>query len=243
MFLSSKEVSELKPEDVANGSQANGNNQQVLEGPRRVRRGKKAERKWVLRITNAQYNWVMCDEGHTTRNPRSGTHTLVKMLHKEATLIVSATPLLNHQRDFRGYVNLFWRHEWPFKFKRGDISPSVCYEEDAWNAIKQGEEYDGLTMDHVLGLDDDDDDDDESDAPLSAREQTLETEFINFIRQKKGPLFLLNPHLYGSFRDSLGKADCDLTTSHQAHTAPSLHSSTYAHRADFAGWISGYARG
>jgi hypothetical protein len=233
MFLSSKEVAELKAEAVANGNiQA--------DGPRRVRRGKKAERQWAPRITNAQYNWVMCDEGHTTRNPRSGTHTLVRMLHKEATLIVSATPLLNHQRDFWGYVNLFWRHEWPFKFKRSDIKPSVYYREKAWTAMKEGKGYCGLTMDHVLGSDDDDE---TPYGPLTAREQTLSTEFIEFIKQKKGSLFLLNPHLYGSFRDSLGKADCDLTTSHQAHTAPSLHSSTHAHRADFAGWISGYARG
>lgn len=201
MFLSSKEVAELE----ANGSiQTDGN--QHGHGPRHVRKGKKAERKWVLRIENAQFNWVMCDEGHTTRNPRTGTHTLVRMLHKEATLIVSATPLLNHQRDFWGYVNLFWRHEWPFKFKRSKLSPFIYYREKAWNTIKEGKEYRGLTMDHVLGSDDADDDETPY-GPLTAREQTLKTEFIEFIKQKKGPLFLMNPHLYSSFRHSLGKAD------------------------------------
>lgn len=209
MFLSSKEVAELEPnEDVANDAsiQANGN-QQHRYGPRR-RRGifrngkKKTERQWVLKIVNAQFNWVICDEGHTTRNPRSGTHSLVRMLHKEATLIVSATPLLNHQRDFWGYVNLFWRHEWPFKFPRDDISPSVYYRERAWNAIKEGGKYKGLTMDSVLGSEDE-----TPDGEPSPREQTLKAEFTEFIRQKKGPLFLLNPHLYSSFRDSFGKTD------------------------------------
>ncbi|KIL95599.1 hypothetical protein FAVG1_00336 [Fusarium avenaceum] len=205
MFLSSKEVTELE----ANGSIQTDENQHG-HSRRRIRKDKKkAERKWVLRIENAQFNWVMCDEGHTTRNPRTGTHTLVRMLHKEATLIVSATPLLNHQRDFWGYVNLFWRREWPFKFKRSDISPFVYYREKAWNAMKEGKKYRGLTMDHVLGLDDDDDDDDDETpyGPLTAREQTLKTEFVDFIKQKKGPLFLMNPHLYSSFRHNLGKAD------------------------------------
>lgn len=204
MFLSSKEVAELE----ANGSIQTDENQHG-HSRRRVRKDKKkTERKWVLRIENAQFNWVMCDEGHTSRNPRTGTHTLVRMLHKEATLIVSATPLLNHQRDFWGYVNLFWRREWPFKFKRSDISPFVYYREKAWNAMKEGKKYRGLTMDHVLGLDDDDDDDDETTyGPLTAREHTLKEEFIEFIKQKKGPLFLMNPHLYSSFRHSLGKAD------------------------------------
>jgi hypothetical protein len=216
MFLSNKEVAEFEPnEDAANDSTIQANrNHQYRYGPRRratFRKGKKkADRQWVLRIANAQFNWVMCDEGHTTRNPRSGTHSLVRMLHKEATLIVSATPLLNHQRDFWGYVNLFWRHEWPFKFQRRNIRPSVYYREKAWDAIKEGKEYKGLTMDRVLGSDETPEAE-TPEAELSAREQTLKAEFIEFIRQKKGPLFLLNPHLYDSFRDSFAKVNVSLS--------------------------------
>jgi hypothetical protein len=205
MFLSRKEVAELEPnEDVTNDASIQANrNHQHRYGPHRRRKGKKkAERQWVLKIANAQFNWVICDEGHTTRNPRSGTHNLVGMLDKEATLIVSATPLLNHQRDFWGYVNLFWRHEWPFKFQGGKISPFVYYRQKAWNAMKEGREYRGLTMDSVLSSEDE-----TPEAQLSVREQTLKAEFIEFVRQKKGPLFLLNPHLYSSFRDYLGNAD------------------------------------
>ncbi|KAM0288357.1 hypothetical protein ACHAO9_007262 [Fusarium lateritium] len=159
----------------------------------------------VLKIKNAKFNWVMCDEGHAARNPRTTTHKLIKLLDREGTLIVSSTPLLNHQRDFWGYVNLFWRRGWPFTFEVNAIDPQVYYKEEAWNAMKEDQEFDGLTMGHVLSPQG------EASHELSLMEQRIRAEFVSFITNKEGPLFLLNPDLYDAFRESLGQVDSQIS--------------------------------
>ncbi|KAF4995405.1 hypothetical protein FGRMN_5189 [Fusarium graminum] len=160
----------------------------------------------VLKIKNAKFNWVVCDEGHAARNPRTSTHKLIKLLDREATLIVSATPLLNHQRDMWGYINLFWRREWPFRYEKSDIGPQVYYKEEAWDAMKEDRSFEGLTINKVLNTLND-----EQSAQLSLPEQRIRTEFVNFIRNKEGPLFRLNPDLYGSFRESLEHSDVQIS--------------------------------
>ncbi|RSL56148.1 hypothetical protein CEP53_006861 [Fusarium sp. AF-6] len=54
-----------------------------------------------LSIPNAQFNFMICDEGHLVKNPNSVTHKLIKALHHEALLIVSATPILNHIKEMK----------------------------------------------------------------------------------------------------------------------------------------------
>jgi hypothetical protein len=129
------------------------------------------------------------------KNPRSTTHKLVNALGRKATLIVFATPLLNHTRDFWGYVNLIWRKAWPFKFGTPGIGAETYSNENAWEAMKKGEDFHGLSLQHVLGSDKA-----EPGVILSPRDQQLKNEYIQFITEKRGPLFLLNPRLYNSLR-------------------------------------------
>ncbi|KAF5679460.1 hypothetical protein FHETE_877 [Fusarium heterosporum] len=196
---------ELKQEQEGNAPNLN----DVGPGaPRCIPKKRKVfkKKKVVLKITNAKFNWVVCDEGHATRNPRTSTHKLIKLLDREATLIVSATPLLNHQRDMWGYVNLLWRREWPFRYEETIIDPQVYYKEEAWNTMEEDRSFEGLTMKKVLNALND-----ERGAQLSLPEQKIRTEFVNFIRNKWGPLFLLNPDLYDSLRKSLEHSDAHIS--------------------------------
>ncbi|KAF4442657.1 hypothetical protein F53441_11698 [Fusarium austroafricanum] len=151
-----------------------------------------------LKITGERFNWVICDDLYALRSPRRQTYKLVKKLDKEAILVCSSTPLLNQQNDFWGYINLFWRHgAWPFRFRMTDrIDARVYYDKEAWPAMKEGKEFNGLTMGHVLHSRET-----RPNGPLTEREQLQRDEFCQFIEEGKGPLFLLNPDLFQAFRN------------------------------------------
>ncbi|RTE76983.1 hypothetical protein BHE90_008561 [Fusarium euwallaceae] len=149
-----------------------------------------------LSIPNAQFNFIICDEGHLVKNPNSLTHKLIKTLHHDALLIVSATPILNHVKDFDGYINLMWRHFWGFKYK-GTSEPKaeVFYDNDAWEAVKRGETGQSLTMELCLNGNCDE-------TLLNGtlpRAQRLRAEYMEFVRSGEAPLFRLNPSLFQAF--------------------------------------------
>ncbi|EEU39256.1 uncharacterized protein NECHADRAFT_82061 [Fusarium vanettenii 77-13-4] len=168
----------------------------VAMGPR-LRREHSKRKSLFSSFGNARLNWVTCDKGHAAKNPCSTTNKLVRALDREALLIVSAKPLLNHLRDFWGYVNLIWRHEWPFTHdgESEPISPETFYNDDAWDTIKTGEEFKKLGMARLLGQ-----------VPecldltrlhelalqLSPREEKLRQEYIAYVQGGRGPLFLLH---------------------------------------------------
>ncbi|RSM20314.1 hypothetical protein CDV31_000809 [Fusarium ambrosium] len=154
-----------------------------------------------LSIPNAQFNFIICDEGHLVKNPNSLTHKLIKTLHHDALLIVSATPILNHVKDFDGYINLMWRHFWGFKYK-GTSEPKaeVFYDNDAWEAVKRGEPGQPLTMELCLNGNGDET---LPDAALP-RAQRLRAEYMDFVRSGEGPLFRLNPSLFQAFAKDVG---------------------------------------
>ncbi|KAJ4316159.1 hypothetical protein N0V84_008015 [Fusarium piperis] len=150
----------------------------------------------LLSIQNAQFNLIICDEGHLVKNPNSLTHKLIKALPHEALLVVSATPILNHVKDFDGYLNLMWQHSWGFKYKAAsEPKAEVFYSKEAWEAVRRGETGQNLTLELCLNGNDDE--------PLpsgtSPRTQRLGQEYIDFVRSGQGPLFLLNPALFQAF--------------------------------------------
>lgn len=156
------------------------------------------EKKLLLRIRGAQFNWVVCDEGHAAKKPCSTTNKLIRALDREALLIVLATPLLNHLRDFWGYVNLIWRHEWPFTHggENDPMAPETFYNEDTWDTIKTGKEFEKLGMARLLGQDLESLDlirHKEFAVQPSPREEMLRQEFFAYGRR---PLFLLHPQLF-----------------------------------------------
>lgn len=150
-----------------------------------------------LSIPNAQFNFIICDEGHLVKNPNSLTHKLIKTLHHEAILIVSATPILNHVKDFDGYINLMWQHFWGFKFKVGsEPKAESFYNNDAWEAVKRGENGQPLTLDLCL---DGNGDETLLTGTTSLRAQQLRAEYVDFVRSGQAPLFRLNPILFQAF--------------------------------------------
>ncbi|KAF4996847.1 hypothetical protein FDECE_12283 [Fusarium decemcellulare] len=160
--------------------------------------GKVLNKGVYLNISNAQFNWVICDEGHLIKNPNSVSHKLVKMLPREALLIVSATPLLNHLNDIWAYINLMWRQAWPFKYSKASaVGPQTFYNKQAWETIKKGETWEGLTMDRCLGNDTAEDSDEGADSAYALQ---LKKEYIAFVGDGQGPLFLLNPQLFEAFK-------------------------------------------
>ncbi|KAI8718083.1 hypothetical protein NCS52_00886300 [Fusarium sp. LHS14.1] len=150
-----------------------------------------------LSMPNAQFNFIICDEGHLVKNPNSVTHKLIKTLHHEALLIVSATPILNHVKDFDGYINLMWQHFWDFKFKVGsEPKAESFYNNDAWEAVKRGETGQPLTLDLCLNGNGDET---LSSGTISQRSQQLRAEYVNFVTSGQAPLFRLNPILFQAF--------------------------------------------
>ncbi|RSL69016.1 hypothetical protein CEP54_002558 [Fusarium duplospermum] len=154
-----------------------------------------------LSIPNAQFNFIICDEGHLVKNPNSVTHKLIKTLHHEALLIVSATPILNHIKDFDGYINLIWRHFWGFKYKgASEPKAEAFYKNDAWEAVKRGVTGQPLTMELCLNGNGDET---LPDAALP-RAQRLRAEYMDFVRSGQAPLFRLNPNLFQAFAKYVG---------------------------------------
>ncbi|KAF9774617.1 hypothetical protein IL306_007340 [Fusarium sp. DS 682] len=68
----------------------------------------------------------------------------------------------------------------------------------AWEAMKDGREFQGLTMDRVVR-----DQRTASSAMSSPRDLAIRDEYIQYIRDKKGPLFLKNPNLFQKYRDEI----------------------------------------
>ncbi|UPL03878.1 hypothetical protein LCI18_014812 [Fusarium solani-melongenae] len=150
-----------------------------------------------LSIPNAQFDFVICDQGHLVKNPNSVTHKLIKTLHREALVIVSATPILNHVKDFDAYINLMWQHAWPFKYKTGsEPKPEVFYSNEAWEAVKRGDTWQNLALEHCINGNDDET---LQNGTTSQRAQSLRAEYTAFVRSRQGPLFRLNPSLFQAF--------------------------------------------
>ncbi|KAF5595345.1 transcription regulatory SNF2 [Fusarium pseudocircinatum] len=139
------------------------------------RAGKKrktnAKEKIEFQVTGQSYNWVICDDVYPIRGPRPLTHKLIHQLEHEATL-------------------------WPFVFAdtEGGIDAEVYFDKDAWPTIRDGGEFGGLTIDHIVQPDHVVD-------PPTARNELIRDEYIRYIREKIGPLFLMNPDLFQKFRE------------------------------------------
>ncbi|RBA09768.1 hypothetical protein FPRO05_05704 [Fusarium proliferatum] len=154
---------------------------QAQVGPRKKGRKTTAKEKINFKITRQSYNWVICDDVYPIRGPRPLTHKLIHELEHEATL---------------GYVTLLWKRQWPFVFAdtEGGINAEVYFDKDAWPTIRDGGEFGDLTIDHIIRPDHEVD-------PPTARNELIRDEYIRYIREKTGPLFLMNPDLFQKFRE------------------------------------------
>ncbi|KAF4341622.1 transcription regulatory SNF2 [Fusarium beomiforme] len=150
--------------------------------PKQQPKGQAKKKEINLKITGHSYNWVICDDVPAIRGPRQKTHKLIRELDDEATL---------------GYVTLFWRRQWPLIFDKHDRIPAtVYYDNKAWEAMKDGREFKGLTMGRVIR-----DQRTASTAPSSARDVAIRDEYVQYVRGKNGPLFLWYPNLFQRFRE------------------------------------------
>ncbi|KAF5229897.1 hypothetical protein FANTH_14047 [Fusarium anthophilum] len=144
---------------------------QAEVGQGEKRRKITAKEKIEFQITGQSYNWVICDDVYPIRGPRPLTHKLIHQLEHEATL-------------------------WPFVFANteGGINAGVYFDKDAWPTIRDGGEFGGLTIDHIVQPD-------HELYPPTARNELIRDEYIRYIRGKTGPLFLMNPDLFQRFRE------------------------------------------
>ncbi|KAF5620325.1 uncharacterized protein FTJAE_11682 [Fusarium tjaetaba] len=155
---------EMKKQKAANQTQL----QQLLKSKRKKRPNVENE-ELKFSIKGQSYNWIICDDVYAIRGPRTETHQLITELEHEATLIASATPLLNHQDDMK----------------------------KAWQALQNGDEYKGLTLDHIIQPER------STLGKATFRDRRMREEYITYIQEKKGPLFLMNPDLFQEFREDM----------------------------------------
>ncbi|KAF5531381.1 transcription regulatory SNF2 [Fusarium napiforme] len=140
-------------------------------GPGGKKRNTNAKEKIQFKVTGQSYNWVICDDVYPIRGPRPLTHKLIHQLEHEATL-------------------------WPFVFAdtEGGIDAEVYFDKSAWETFKNGGEFGNLHIDNIIQPDHELD-------PPTARNELIRDEYIRYIREKTGPLFLMNPDLFQKFRE------------------------------------------
>lgn len=75
-----------------------------------------------------EFERVILDEAHALRNPRTLISEMVRQTRKSHIHFLTATPMLNHPRDLRGLLTLFWNPEWALH----DVGLGFkeCYEKD-----------------------------------------------------------------------------------------------------------------
>ncbi|KAK2687393.1 hypothetical protein QWA68_013842 [Fusarium oxysporum] len=156
---------------------------QLRRGLKRKKNYKDEKEELKFSIKGQSYNWVICDDVYAIRGPRTKTHQLITQLEHEAIL---------------GYVTLLWRRQWPFVYGPGypRFRAWLYYSKEAWLALRDGGQYRRLAMDHIIQPR-------RSIGPLTSRDQTMRDEYITYIQEKKGPLFLMNPDLFQKFCEEM----------------------------------------
>ncbi|KAH7019094.1 hypothetical protein EDB80DRAFT_189225 [Ilyonectria destructans] len=100
----------------------------------------------------AEFEVVLTDECHLIKNPTTAVNKMIRQLHHESLLLLSATPISNHMRDINGYLWLMWKPEWPFGFDavaNGRLA-GTFYDPDCYATLLRGEEFDGMTRERLL---------------------------------------------------------------------------------------------
>ncbi|KAF4494608.1 hypothetical protein FAGAP_9261 [Fusarium agapanthi] len=153
---------------------ANGGPAQLSRGLKRKRNDKNERQELKISINGQSYNWVICDDVYAIRGPRTKTHQLITQLEREATL-------------------------WPFVYGPGyhRFRAWVYFKKVAWRALQAGRQYKGLTMDHIIQPMR------KTIGPLTSRDHQKREEYITYIKDKKGPLFLMNPDLFQRFCEEM----------------------------------------
>ncbi|CVL02086.1 uncharacterized protein FMAN_08206 [Fusarium mangiferae] len=133
------------------------------------------------------------DLGKSDARPPQRRRLTSKLLDKAITGLFVTTSIPSGDL---GYVTLLWKRQWPFVFAdtEGGINAEVYFHKDAWPTIKEGGEYGDLSVDHIIQQDHELD-------PPTARNELIRDEYIRYIREKTGPLFLMNPDLFQKFRE------------------------------------------
>lgn len=90
---------ENQDDDNDGAGQARRRRQRKKGKPGRKRGKAVAKPQLDFKVTGQSYNWIICDDVYPIRGPRPTTHKLIHQLEHEATLVTSATPLLNQQED------------------------------------------------------------------------------------------------------------------------------------------------
>lgn len=77
-----------------------------------------------------QFERVVCDEGHTLRNPNTLTSESIRHVNRKSIHFLSATPLLNRPIDMRGYLELVFKKSWRLPHVPGGVTAMYASDFD-----------------------------------------------------------------------------------------------------------------
>ncbi|RDL30724.1 uncharacterized protein BP5553_10069 [Venustampulla echinocandica] len=59
-----------------------------------------------------RFERVICDKAYYLRNPRTKVSEAIRQTNRVYSHFLTATPILNHAKDFRGLLSLIWNPQW-----------------------------------------------------------------------------------------------------------------------------------
>lgn len=147
-----------------------------------------------LATTNDWFSYLVLDEAHCAKNPRSERHKLIRTIKRESLVHVSATPIIDTTRDMVGYTKLIWDPLYPF-WNDNWISPETRYDDQSWNALVHGEPIGNIASCRIFLWRP------TNTLPGSTSfepRNPLEQAYLDAVRAER-PIFLLNPTLFAAF--------------------------------------------
>ncbi|SCV30511.1 uncharacterized protein FFB14_03085 [Fusarium fujikuroi] len=189
MIIPKKKEPASEPQNDENNEAGDNDGAGQARGRRPRKKGKPGRRQGQavakqqldFKVTGQSYNWIICDDVYPIRGPRPTTHKLIHQLEHEATLVTSATPLLNQQEDIpRPSYN----------------DPRTYFDRRTWRAIQAGRDFRGVDINSAVQPN-------SFIGPVLPRDQLMKEEYTTYIQERKGPLFLMNPDLFQKFCDEI----------------------------------------
>lgn len=64
---------------------------------------------YLCKMKDAKFARIICDEAHCLRNPSGAMSRMIALLPRDATMLVTATPVQNRLRDYKGLLDQIFK--------------------------------------------------------------------------------------------------------------------------------------